>query len=59
MALGFCMMMGQDLVYKKYHALLDQVSKGNFDLMDEMHHLSSGMKSVWTQQCMDGLMVVR
>jgi acyl-CoA oxidase len=27
--------------------------------MDEMHHLTSGMKSVFTQACMDGLLLVR
>jgi hypothetical protein len=27
--------------------------------MDEMHHFTSGMKSVYTQACMDGLLVAR
>jgi acyl-CoA oxidase len=27
--------------------------------MDEMHHLTSGMKSVYTQACMDGILLVR
>ena len=29
------------------------------DLLDEMHHLSSGMKSIFSQTCMDGLMQIR
>ena len=43
--------------------MIDQTYKdaenGVFDLLDIMHHYTSGMKSVFTQQCFDSLIQIR
>jgi len=39
--------------------LLENVKKGSFEGVEEMHHLSSGFKSLFTQRTMDGLMLIR
>lgn len=59
MAIGFAFVCSHNVVLQKYKRLLADVKKGKMDLLDELHHLSSGMKSIYTQTCMDGLMVVR
>lgn len=51
MAFGYMM--------KMYNKLREDVKKGDYTLMDEMHHLTSGMKSVYTQTCFDGLLQLR
>ena len=33
--------------------------EGNFEILDQLHHLTSGMKSLYTQTCHDGLYVIR
>lgn len=35
------------------------MKSGDYSLLDEIHHLSSGMKSVFTQVCFDGLVTIR
>jgi len=35
------------------------IKKSKFDLMDIVHHLTSGMKSVFTQDCSESLLVIR
>ena len=42
-----------------YNQLKEDIKKEDYTLMDEMHHLTSGMKSVYTQTCFDGLLVLR
>ena len=51
--------MSHAFVLKKYDDLLAGVKKGDFALLDEMHHFTSGMKSVFSQYCMDGLLISR
>lgn len=38
---------------------MTEVKEGKFELLDYCHHLSSGMKSVYTQQVFDGLLLMR
>lgn len=59
MSLGFAFVLINEKVKEKYNQLLLDVKKGKFDLLDEMHHLSSGMKALYTQLCYEGLLVVR
>ena len=59
MAVGFAFVCSHNVVLQKYKQLLAGVKIGKMDLLDEMHHLTSGMKSIYTQTCMDGLMMVR
>jgi len=59
MSLGFAFILINEKVKEKYDQLLKDVKKGKFNLLDEMHHLTSGMKALYTQLCYDGLLVIR
>jgi Txe/YoeB family toxin of Txe-Axe toxin-antitoxin module len=48
MSLGFAFMLINEKVKEKYDQLLKDVKKGKFDLLDELHHLTSGMKSTFS-----------
>lgn len=43
----------------QYEKLLEGIKNDNFDLLDLMHHLTSGMKAVYTQEVFDGLINIR
>lgn len=56
MALGFAVCASYYYVRSNiYKPLLEGVKSNDFSLMDEVHHLSSGMKSLHTQITNDGL----
>lgn len=38
-----------------YDQMMDDAANGKFDTLDLMHHYTSGMKSVFTQECYDSL----
>jgi hypothetical protein len=38
---------------------MEDIKEEKFDLLDQLHHLTSGMKSVYTQVCLDGIFAVR
>ena len=59
LGIGFGMMMVDTFVKKMYVQLLEDIKQDKFDLMDELHHLTSGFKAVYTQMTMDGLLVIR
>ena len=46
-------------LYKRYNQLIKDIEQENYDDLDTMHHLSSGMKSVITQTTMDALGKIR
>ena len=48
-----------DMVVDKHTQLMDEVKRHNFKLLDPLHHYTSGMKSVFTQDTMDGLYLIR
>lgn len=58
-AQGYAFLMCHAHANQKYKQLMKDIKVGNFALMDELHHFTSGMKSTFTQQAMDGLMVAR
>jgi hypothetical protein len=43
-------------VQGQYKQLLEDIKVEKFDILDELHHFTSGMKSVFSQICMDGLL---
>ena len=43
----------------KYNKLFEGIDKGDFSLLDLIHHYSAGMKAVYTQDTIDSLMVIR
>jgi len=43
-----------DMVVEKHSQLMEDITKQNFKLLDPLHHYTSGMKAVYTQDCMDG-----
>jgi len=46
-------------VHSQYKQLLEDITVNKFDLLDELHHFTSGMKSVFTQTTNDGLIQIR
>lgn len=46
-------------LWKRYFQFLDEIKQGKFDQMEEMHHLSSGFKALYTQRTMDSLLLIR
>ena len=46
-------------VYNTYLKLVEGVKTGDFELLDVMHHYTSGMKSVFTQETWDSLISIR
>ena len=59
MAAGMCFSVAHSHVHTKYHQLLDDIKNDKFELLDELHHLTSGMKSLFTQTTNDGLYTIR
>lgn len=50
---------GTDYISMMYDKLIDGIEKKDFQLLQFMHHLSAGMKSVYTQDCVDGILQAR
>ena len=42
-----------------YYRLIDEIKNQKFELLDVMHHLLSGMKSVFSQTTNDGMFAIR
>lgn len=42
-----------------YEDMVKDIEKGDFKLMDLMHHLTAGGKSVFTQDCHDSMLIIR
>lgn len=43
----------------QYKALVIQINEDKFDMLDEMHHMTSGFKSMFTNQAYQGLLTIR
>jgi acyl-CoA oxidase len=43
----------------RHDKMLEEIEKENFDSLDELHHLTSGFKSLHSQQTYEGLLQVR
>jgi len=59
MGAAFSMAIAHDFVREQYHQLLKDIKNEKFELLDVLHHLTSGMKSVFTQTTNDGLYSIR
>lgn len=59
LAQSYGMGLAHKYVLDKYQKLMEDVKKGEFGLLDELHHFTSGMKSVFTQASFDGLLQIR
>jgi hypothetical protein len=46
-------------VANKFFTLLDSIKNKDFKLLDLVHHYSSGMKAVFTQEVVDGSYQIR
>jgi hypothetical protein len=46
-------------VLNVYSELLEEIKVGQFEKLDILHHLASGMKSYFTQVANDGLYTIR
>ena len=48
-----------DFVHKMYVQLVENIANDDYKLIDPLHHFTSGMKSVFTQEAMDSLILIR
>ena len=55
----FAMAVASDIVSDKFYQLLEDIKTGNFKLLDLLHHYTSGMKSVYTDDTMQGMLAIR
>ena len=55
----FALRFASDHMNANYKKLVDEVQRGEFSRLDYCHHLSSGMKAVFTQAAMDNLILLR
>lgn len=46
-------------VTAKYNQLMIDIKHEKFGLLDQLHHFTSGMKSVYSQTTLDGIFAVR
>ena len=44
---------------REYRQLMEDIKKSKYDRLDICHHFTSGMKSVFTQDVYDGLLLIR
>ena len=58
-ATGISHMICYQLVDKMYKQLIEDCKVGKFDLLDLLHHYTSGFKAVFTEQCLNGLLIIR
>lgn len=58
-ATGISHLICYQLVDKMYLQLLKDIKVQKFELLDLLHHFTSGFKSVFTEQCLNGLLVIR
>jgi hypothetical protein len=48
LGMSYGMLITHTFLLKKYQSMLEDIRKGEFSQLDEMHHFTSGMKSVFT-----------
>lgn len=58
-AAGISHMICYQLIDTMYRQLIEDCKVGKFELLDLLHHYTSGFKSVFTEQCFNGLLVIR
>jgi acyl-CoA oxidase len=46
-------------VNDSYRKLIKDIENNDFTLLDPLHHYTSGMKAVFTQECFDGALKIR
>lgn len=59
LASAFAHGVGSRYLADKFFTLLDSIDKKDFKLLELVHHYSSGMKSVYTQDMVDGAYLIR
>jgi len=59
LATSFGILFSHHYVHSQYKQLLEDINHNKFDLLDELHHYTSGMKSLYTQITNDGLLQIR
>ena len=55
----FAQAAASDIVSTKFYQMLEDIKTGNFKLLDLLHHYTSGMKSIYTDDVMKGMLTVR
>ena len=55
----FALRAGSNHLNKSFKQLVKDVMVGEFGLLDYCHHLSSGMKAIYTQDAFDNIVIMR
>jgi hypothetical protein len=55
----FAQKCGSDHLNISFKLMVSEVVEGEFGLLDYCHHLTSGMKAVYTQDAMDDLYLMK
>ena len=59
MAASFAMASAAEYVFELHPKMMENMKNKDFTLMEVLHHYSSGMKCVFTQTCVDSLLIIR
>ena len=59
LALSFGQVLAYEYISNKNSEMKDKVLKEDFSLLPLLHHFTSGMKAVFTQDALEGLYVIR
>ena len=50
---------GTDYLIEMYDELIKGTEKNDFKLMEALHHISAALKTITTQQAVDGIALIR
>jgi acyl-CoA oxidase len=59
LGIGISFLICHSYLLERYQQLERDIANKDFKDLDIMHHLTSGTKSLYSQICFDGLMVIR
>ena len=46
-------------LYHHRNKLVEEIKQGNFQTLDMLHHLTSGLKSIYSQMCYESIDIIR
>ena len=59
MAVAYAMQFSFKTIYDLALKVTNETQEGNYDNLDEMHHLTSGFKALYSDICFYGLLQIR
>jgi len=56
---SYVMKVTGNTIYDLQTKMYEELKVGKFELLDILHHLTSGMKSIYTQMCYEAMDLIR